>query len=225
VGSIIHWKNQPYNVDKDFRILGVIKDMVMDSPYEVVEPAVYFVQGYHGWFVVRLRPDKPVSESLATVEGVFKKLIPSAPFSYRFVDEAFAEKFQLEERVATLTAVFGSLAVFISCLGLFGLASFVSEQRTKEIGIRKVVGASVFGLWRLLTSDFIILTLIGCVVAVPVAYFSLQSWLSQYAYRTEMPLWIFAGVAMAAVLVTLLTVSYQAIRAALANPVQSLRSE
>jgi ABC-type antimicrobial peptide transport system permease subunit len=115
--------------------------------------------------------------------------------------------------------------VFISCLGLFGLASFVSEQRTKEIGIRKVVGASVFGLWRLLTSDFIILTLIGCVVAVPVAYFSLQSWLSQYAYRTEMPLWIFAGVAMAAVLVTLLTVSYQAIRAALANPVQSLRSE
>jgi hypothetical protein len=225
VGKVVHWKNSAYNVDKDFRILGVIKDMVMESPFEPVEPAVYFVEGYHGWFVIKLNPEKQAQESLAKVEDVFKKLIPAAPFDYVFVDEDFARKFQAEERVSTLTAIFGTLAVVISCLGLFGLASFVSEQRTKEIGIRKVVGASVLGLWKLLTRDFVLLTLIGCVIAIPVSYLSLQSWLSQYTYQTEMSLWIFIGVSLAAVLVTLLTVSYQSIKAALANPVKSLRTE
>jgi ABC-type antimicrobial peptide transport system permease subunit len=185
------------------------------------EPA----RGYHGWFVIKLDPEKLAQESLAKVEDVFKKLIPAAPFDYVFVDEDFARKFQAEERVSTLTAIFGTLAVVISCLGLFGLASFVSEQRTKEIGIRKVVGASVLGLWKLLTRDFVLLTLIGCVIAIPVSYLSLQSWLSQYTYQTEMSLWIFIGVSLAAVLVTLLTVSYQSIKAALANPVKSLRTE
>ena len=156
---------------------------------------------------------------------MFKKVIPSAPFDYRFADEAYNLKFIAEERVGKLAAVFSGLAILISCLGLFGLASFVSEQRTKEMGIRKVVGATVFNIWRILSKDFILLTVISCIIATPIAYYFLINWLQNYTYRIDISWWIFLLVSFGAVIITLITVSYQAIKAAFANPVKSLRSE
>ncbi|HEY5745211.1 MAG TPA: ABC transporter permease [Chryseolinea sp.] len=225
VGQIMHWKNDAYGVDRDYRILGVIKDMVMESPFEPVRPTIYFVQGWHGWFVMKINPEVSISEAMPKIEAVFKKVIPSVPFDYKFTDQQFALKFASEERVGKLASVFSVLAIFISCLGLFGLASFVAEQRTKEIGIRKVVGASVFNLWQMLSKDFVVLTIVACAVAVPIAYFSLNSWLQNYSYRISISGWIFFYVGLGAVLLTLITVSFQSVKAALMNPVNSLRSE
>ena len=147
------------------------------------------------------------------------------PFDYYFADEQYAKKFTSEVRIGKLSSVFAILAIFISCLGLFGLASFVAEQRTKEIGIRKIVGASVYSLWGMLSKDFVVLVVISCVIAIPLAYYYLNSWLQQYEYRTEIPFWIFVVTVFGALMVTLLTVSFQAIKAARMNPVKSLRSE
>jgi ABC-type antimicrobial peptide transport system permease subunit len=225
VGQIMHWKNDAYGVDRDYRILGVIKDMVMESPFEPVRPAIYFVQGWHGWFVMKIDPGVSIPEAMPKIEAVFKKIIPSVPFDYKFTDQQYALKFASEERVGKLASVFSVLAIFISCLGLFGLASFVAEQRTKEIGIRKVVGASVFNLWQMLSRDFVVLTIVACGVAIPIAYFSLNSWLQSYSYRISISGWIFLYVGLGAVLLTLITVSFQSVKAALMNPVKSLRSE
>ncbi|MGZ3999057.1 MAG: ABC transporter permease, partial [Mucilaginibacter sp.] len=144
---------------------------------------------------------------------------------YQFADDAYAKKFGNEERIGTLASVLAGLAIFISCLGLFGMASFMAEQRIKEIGIRKVLGASVLNLWGLLSRDFIGLVTIALVVAMPVAYYFMHNWLQAYNYRTGISWWIFAVTAFCALLITLMTVSYQCIKAALANPVKSLRSE
>jgi ABC-type antimicrobial peptide transport system permease subunit len=141
------------------------------------------------------------------------------------VDEEYALKFAKEERIGNLAKIFAVLAIFISCLGLFGLASFVAEQRTKEIGIRKVLGASISNLWKLLSSDFIGLVAIACLIATPLAYYLLNNWLEKFEYRTPIPLWILLLTGVGAVVITLLTVSYQAIRAASMNPVNSLKSE
>ena len=211
---------------RKYTIIGVIKDMLMESPYESVRQAFYFLDYENvNWIHLKLNPAKPVKASLAAVEAVFKKHIPSAPFDYQFADEAFGEKFESEERISKLTAFFAILAVFISCLGLFGLASFVAEQRTKEIGIRKVVGASVFNLWKLLSKEFVILVIISCFIAIPVAYYYMHGWLQNYKYRTEISWHVFAAAIGGALLITLLTVSFQAIKAAMANPVKSLRTE
>ncbi len=159
------------------------------------------------------------------MEEVFKKHSPDAPFEYKFVDQVFARKFADEERIGNLTGFFTALAVFISCLGLFGLASFTAEQRTKEIGIRKVMGATVTHLWSLLSKDFLRLVLISFGVAAPAAYYFLSQWLQNYTYRTDLSWWVFALAGGGALLITLLTVSYQAIKTALSNPVKSLRNE
>ncbi|SHH35634.1 FtsX-like permease family protein [Chryseolinea serpens] len=225
VNQIMHWKNDAYSVDRDYRILGVIKDMVMESPFEPVRPTIYFVQGWHGWFVMKIDPNVSISQAMPKIEAVFKKIIPSVPFDYKFTDQQFALKFASEERVGKLASVFSVLAIFISCLGLFGLASFVAEQRTKEIGIRKVVGASVFNLWQMLSKDFVVLTVVACAVAIPIAYYALDGWLQNYAYRISISGWVFLYVGLGAVLLTLITVSFQSVKAALMNPVNSLRSE
>jgi ABC-type antimicrobial peptide transport system permease subunit len=211
---------------RNYVITGVIKNMLMESPYEPIRQAIYFL-GYENvnWMHFKLNPGKPVKASLAAIEAVFKKYIPAAPFNYQFADESFGEKFESEERVSKLTAIFAGLAIFISCLGLFGLASFVAEQKTKEIGIRKVVGASVFSLWKLLSKDFLVLVFISCFIAAPVAYYYMHSWLQNYKYRTEITWYVFALAIGSAFLITLLTVSFQAIKAAMANPVKSLRTE
>lgn len=147
------------------------------------------------------------------------------PFEYHFVDESYAEKFNLEMLIGKLAALFSALAVFISCLGLFGLAAYMAEQRRKEIGIRKVLGASVSEVWLLLSKEFITLVIISCVVASPVAFYYLQNWLQQYDYRITISPFVFVMAGMAAILITIITVSFQAIKAATANPVKSLRPE
>ena len=164
-------------------------------------------------------------DALAVIETVFKKYHPDFPFDYKFTDATYAKKFSDEERIGNLATFFAVFAIFISCLGLFGMASFVAEQRTREIGVRKVLGASVISLWSLLSKEFVALVVISCLVAVPVAYYFLHQWLQQYEYRTAISVWVFIAAGMAALLITLLTVSYQAIKAAIANPVKSLRVE
>lgn len=220
VGKYMKWRNKTYTV------VGVIKDMLMDSPFEPVRPTVFMLD--YGWanvINIKLNPALPARESLDKVSTVFRKLNPGSPFDFKFTDEQYAAKFSTEERIVKLASVFAVLAIMISCLGLFGLASFTAEQRTKEIGIRKVLGASVPNLWALLSKDFVLLVIVSCLISIPIAWYFLNGWLQKYQYRTEISWWIFAASAGGALMITLLTVSYQAIRAALLDPVRSLKTE
>jgi ABC-type antimicrobial peptide transport system permease subunit len=174
---------------------------------------------------IRLNRNLSASEALATVQKVFRNVLPSVPFEYRFVDEEYNLKFAAEERIGKLAAFFGGLALFISCLGLFGLASFVASRRTKEVGIRKVLGATVANLLRLLLAEFIWLTLIACAVAIPLSIYLLNQWLQKFAYRTGISWSVVLFVCGMSIAVTVLAVAFQSIRAALTNPAQSLRSE
>jgi putative ABC transport system permease protein len=174
---------------------------------------------------IRFTPEAAMSEALPTIKASLEKIVPAAIFDYTFVDEEYARKFSQEQRIGNLSAIFATLAIVISCLGLFGLASYVSEQRTKEIGIRKVLGATVSNLWSMLARDFIVLVIIGCIIAFPIGYFLMHSWLEKYEYRTEISGWTFLATSIAALVITLLTVSYQSIKVATMNPVKSLRSE
>lgn len=220
VGMDVDWNGHHYHV------IGIVQDLLMQSPYDPVKQTVYTMDFENvNWINLKLNPTRSASESIGLIESVFRKHIPAAPFDYKFVDSEFAQKFAAEERVGKLSLVFAVLAIIISCLGLFGLASFVAEQRTKEIGVRKVLGATVINLWKMLSKDFLFLVIIACVLAVPVAYYLLQSWLMKFKYHTEISWWIFIAAAAGAMIITLATVSYQAIRAALMNPVNSLRSE
>ncbi|MBC8154490.1 MAG: ABC transporter permease [Bacteroidetes bacterium] len=211
---------------RDFKIVGIIKDMVKEDPFKPVSPS-FFAINYRNVNTINLRlaPQASAHEALAKVEQVFKSYSPDSPFDYKFVDDQYAQKFGTEERIGTLAGFFASLAILISCLGLFGLASFMAEQRTKEIGIRKVLGASVFNVWALLSKEFVILVLVAFCLAAPIAYYILSGWLQNYQYRTELSWWMFALAGLGALAVTLLTVSYQSIKAALMDPVKSLRSE
>jgi len=159
------------------------------------------------------------------MKPVFDKYNPAFPFEYQFADEQYAKKFNYEELVGNLAAIVAILAIFISCLGLYGLASFTAEQRVKEIGVRKVLGASVIHLWQLLSKDFVILVLIASAIAIPVAWYFMNEWLKSYQYKTSIGLGIFVSVVLLSIVITLITVSSQAIKAAIANPVKSLRTE
>lgn len=214
----------------NYKIIGVIKDIVMDSPYDPIKPTFFYLKGHNGsvkwgWINIRIKNGLMASDAIGKIESVFKKVIPSAPFDYKFVDQEYAMKFAAEERIGKLATFFGSLAIFISCLGLFGLSSFVAEQRTKEIGIRKVLGASVTNLWQMLSRDFVLLVLLSCFIAGPIAYYFLNEWLQKYDYRINIEWWIFVVAGAGSLIVTLATISFQAIKAALINPVKSLRSE
>jgi ABC-type antimicrobial peptide transport system permease subunit len=147
------------------------------------------------------------------------------PFDYTFVDDEYAHLFAAEQRIGTLSGIFAVLAVLISCLGIFGLASFVAEQRAKEIGIRKVLGASVYSIWQLLTKDFVLIVLLAAFIAIPIAYYFAHSWLAGYEYRTELSWWIFLATGIVVLLITLLTVSTHVIKAATADPAKRLRAE
>ena len=221
IGEIIRWSGF------QFKIVGVVKDMLMESPFDPVRQAIYLVNNdeANACIHVRINPKLATGEALVKMESVFKRLVPSVPFDYKFVDTEYGLKFAAEERVGKLASVFAVLAIFISCLGLFGLASFIAEKRTKEIGIRKVLGATVRNLWQMLSKDFVVLVIIACLIAIPLAYYFLSQWLQKYEYRIEISWWIFAVSIGGALLITLLTVSFQAIKAAIANPVKSLRTE
>jgi putative ABC transport system permease protein len=211
---------------KKYKVIGIIKDIVKENPFSPVNPS-FFTLSYQNvnTINIRLSPELGTSDALAKVESVFRQYNPGSPFTYQFVDQEYAKKFGTEVRIGKLATFFAVLAIFISCLGLFGLASFVAEQRTKEIGIRKVLGASIVNVWQMLSRDFVVLVIISCVISTPIAWYYMNGWLSSYKFHQEISWWIFAGTGLGALIVTLLTVSYQAIRAALLDPVKSLRSE
>jgi putative ABC transport system permease protein len=224
VGESIRWETD-WRKAKYYTIIGVVKDMVMESPFEPIVPTIFRLEKGQQWINIRIDANVSTGAALPKIEAVFKKLVPAAPFDYQFAEDEYAMKFAAEERIGKLSWFFAALAILISCLGLFGLASFVAEQRTKEIGVRKVLGASVATLWRLLTKEFVLLVIISLFIAIPAAYYFMNQWLQGYQYRAELSWWIFAAAAVGALLITLLTVSYQAIKAALMNPVKSLRTE
>ena len=175
--------------------------------------------------LVKFNSQASTSQALGDTEATFKKFNPDQPFEYEFLDAEYARKFGNEEKIGKLASAFAGLAIFISCLGIFGLAAFVAEQRTKEVGIRKVLGASMLNVWQLISKEFVWLVVFSCVIAAPLGYFLLKSWLNGFTYRTEISWWIFVLSFLGALTITLLTVSTQAIRAAMSNPVKSLRSE
>ncbi|MBT1702758.1 ABC transporter permease [Chryseosolibacter indicus] len=211
---------------KKRKVIGVIKDMVMTSPYDPVKPTAYKLSYEEAYMItIRVNPAMSMSEALSKIEKVFQAVIPSAMFDYKFVDEEYARKFASEERVGKLASTFAVLAIFISCMGLFGMASFVAEQRRKEIGIRKILGASVGNLWTMLSVEFVQTVLIACVIGIPVAWLYLDEWLQQFTYRVSVSVWVIILSAACALIITIITVSFQTIRASMGNPVHSLRSE
>ncbi len=222
VGEMIQWGTMG-----SFKIVGVIKDMVTQSPYDQVRPMIFVLHygGFLNFVNIKIRKGGNTREALAHIESIFSKYDSESLFTYTFLDEEYKRNFINEERTGKLATFFAFLAIFISCLGIFGLASYVAEQRTKEIGVRKVLGASVYSLWHLLSKDFVLLVLISCIVAIPLGYYFMQGWIENYAYRTEVSWWIFAVTVLIVLLITLLTVSLQALKAAVVNPVKSLRTE
>ena len=210
-----------------YTVIGVVEDMVTQSLYSPVLQTVFILDPFKraNFINIRMAPEVAAGDALATIGSIFTKHNPNTPFDYKFADDEFAEKYAFEARVGRLVGIFSILAVLISCLGLFGLASYVAEQRTKEIGIRKVMGATVVRLWQMLSFDFIVLVLIACGIAVPLGYYAMNAWLNTYDYRTEISWWILLLTCVGALAVTLITVGVQALKAAMANPVRSLRSE
>ena len=211
--------------DKQRTIIGVVKNMLTNNPYEKIEPAIFLGRGWLSVITIRIKPGTSVQTALARLEPVFKRYNPGSPFFYQFNDQEFALKFAAERRIGGLATVFACLAIFISCLGLFGLASFVAEQRTKEIGVRKVLGAGVLSLWGLLSKDFLKLAALSILIATPLAYYGMDKWLQNFTYRAAMSWWIFAAAGVGILLITLLTVSFQSLKAAFMNPVKSLRAD
>jgi putative ABC transport system permease protein len=212
---------------RDYTVIGVVYDMVTQSIYEPAKQTIFVIDPFNraSYINVKLATKQNDSETLVHIGRVFSKHNPSTPFEYTFAGDEFGDKIAFETLVGRLVAVFATLAICISCLGLFGLSSFVAEQRTKEIGVRKVLGASVTGLWKMLSKDFIVLVCVAIAIATPIAYLLTKSWLQNYTYRTDLPWWIFVGAGAAGLIVTIITVSFQSIRVALRNPVKSLKMD
>jgi ABC-type antimicrobial peptide transport system permease subunit len=212
--------------DQDYHVIGLIRDFVLQSPYHPTEPMA--ILGAKAWFNVihiRFNNNRSTAENLKATERIFKKYNKEYPFEYHFVDEEYAKKFEDGQRIATLAGLFASLAIFISCLGLFGLAAYMAENRVKEIGVRKVLGATVTSITTLLSKDFLKLVIISICISSPLAWYAMHSWLKDFPYRIDISWWVFALAGILAIVVALTTVSFQAVKAALANPVKSLRTE
>jgi putative ABC transport system permease protein len=222
VGELIQWGK-----NGTFQVIGVIKDMITTSPYDPVRPMIYVL--HEGRFInyvnLKINPERSVREALTSIENVFKKYDPANPFEYQFIDQEYAKKFGDEERLATLASYFALLAIFISCIGLLGISALVTEQRKKEIGVRKILGASIRHLWVLLSGEFFKLVIISSAIAIPLAYYYMSEWLEKFDYRTNLTWWIFAAGGLLAIVITVLTVSFHTMRAVIANPVDALRNE
>jgi putative ABC transport system permease protein len=222
IGETVKWGDGKYT------IVGVVRDMIAQNPDQPVPPMIFFIARYSRMMHtvnIRLDPSAGMTRSLAAIQSIFKKYDPGNSVEYRFADQEYAKKFEEDERMGRLAGGFTVLAILISCLGLVGLSSFVAEQRTREIGVRKVLGASVLSLWSLLSQEFVMLVGLSLIIGGPIAFWVMHSWLQNYAYHATLSWWIFALAAVGAISLTLLTVSWQAIRAAMANPVNSLRAE
>jgi putative ABC transport system permease protein len=227
VGTNMKYLYTSYH-DNNFRIIGVVKDMVMNSPFTPTKPTIFTMDSAAqslNVITVKINPAMSTAKAMPVIGAVFKKYNPGSAFDYSFNDEDYARKFNLEERIGRLAAFFTAFAIFISCLGLFGLSSFMAEQRTKEIGVRKVLGASMGHLWGLLSKEFLLLVCVSFFIAIPASWYVMHNWLLQYYYRTPVSIWIFVVTMGLALLITLVTVSFQSIRAAMANPAKSLRTE
>jgi putative ABC transport system permease protein len=223
VGERIEWKGNGI-----YHIIGVVKDMVTSSPYDQPRQTFFCWEprwGHLNNVNIRVNSEVSMHDALAKISLIFRKFDPLAPFVYQFADEEYAKKFTNEEKVGKLASSFAILAIFISCLGLFGMASFTAEKRIKEIGIRKVLGATVFNLWRLLVKEFVELVIISLLISIPLSWYLMHQWLQNFEYRSEIEGWIFVSTALGAILITLSTVSYQSIKAAVSNPVNNLRTE
>ena len=215
-----------FNGHSSFTIVGVVRDMIKGSPFDEPVPLMLFPTEtvmYH--MFIRTSPVVPIGEALSDIEDTFNRVVPEHPFEYAFADNQYLTKFKAEEQIGGLATLFSALAILISCLGLFGLSAFMVTQRIKEIGIRKVLGASVTGLWALLSKDFGILVSIACLISIPIAGYAMNIWLQNYQYRISIGWEIYAVSILLCALVTLLTVSYHSLKASMANPVQSLKAE
>jgi ABC-type antimicrobial peptide transport system permease subunit len=214
------------NWDKKMQIIGIVKDALTVSPYLPADPTIFLYDPTpQGTMMYRLSHHIPAHNAIAQLGAIFSKYNPAFPYDYQFADASYTSKFDTEVLVGKLAALIAGLAIFISCLGLFGLAAYMAEQRTREIGIRKVLGASISVLWFQLSKEFIILVLISCVIASPVALYFVRGWLQKYPYRTDIGAGVFLAAGLIALVITLITISYQSIRAAVMNPVKSLRRE
>ncbi len=219
-------QRQTNNGTLQMSVAGVVKDYVYGDMYGQSAPVIFYLMPQDARLLyIRIKPQSNPENALAKIAAVMKKDNPGYPFEYKFVDDQFNEMFLSEMLISKLSRVFAALAILISCLGLFGLAAYTAERRTKEIGVRKVLGASVSGIASLLSKDFIKLVCISCIVAFPVAWWAMHSWLQNYQYRIEIKWWIFLIAGGVAILIALFTVSFQAVKAAIANPVKSLRTE
>ncbi|HXB29346.1 MAG TPA: FtsX-like permease family protein, partial [Puia sp.] len=207
-----------------YTIIGVVKNFNFESLKQTIGPLSFFLGGRNGMATFKVKT-ADITGLVKRIEHLWKEMNPGMPFQYAFLDDSFNEMYQSEQRVGKIALIFSTLAILIACLGLFGLATFISEQRTKEIGIRKVLGASVEGIVRLLSKDFLRLVGISFVIAAPLSWWIMNSWLKDFAYRIPLEWWIIGLAGFIALLIALTTVSFQAIKAAIANPVNSLRSE
>jgi len=211
---------------RDWHVVGVIKDFILTDPYEPTRPMIIYGAGsYFSAMLIRFNDKSSMADNLKKAELVFKKYNTEYPFEYKFVDEEYAKKFENEKRTGTLASLFAGLTIFITCLGLFGLATYMAENRIKEIGVRKVLGASVAGITTLMSKDFLKLVAVSFVIASPIAWWAMKQWLSNYAYAVHIQWWVFALAAAIALIISAISVSYQSIRAATSNPVKSLRTE
>lgn len=215
--------NQPTNI---FTILGIFKDMIKGSPFEPARPSIIFLSENNlSWLFIRINPEVSASSAIPKIGEVFNKIVPTASFDFKFVDQEYDAKFREEERVGEMAAFFTVFAIIISCLGLFGLAIFLTEKRTKEIGVRKVNGARISEVLVMLNRDFVKGVAIAFVIATPIAWYAMNKWLESFAYKTSLSWWIFALAGLLALGIALLTVSWQSWRAATRNPVEALRYE
>jgi putative ABC transport system permease protein len=223
VGEQIHWKSKWHFTDGYFRVIGVVEDMIMRSPYGPTKPTIFYLDKESRYINVRLKANVPAPEAIKALETPYRKIAPDVPFEYQFADEAFDRKFANEDRIARLSSVFAVMAIIISCLGLIGLAAFTAEQRTREIGIRKVVGASALNLWTLLSKNFVLLVAISCIAAAAIAWWGLHQWLQTFTYRVDLSVLTFLEASIGALVLAVGTVSYWILRAARRNPVEALK--
>jgi putative ABC transport system permease protein len=221
IGKVVKWGDT-----EQYTIIGVASDMISQGAYSHANPMIFFLsKNGINKVNIRLAPSAGVPQTIAAIQAIFKKYDPENALAYQFADQEFAKKFGDEERIGKLAGFFTLLAIFISCLGLLGLSAFVAEQRTREIGVRKVLGATVFNLWNLLSREFVLLVSLSLLIGGPIAYWVMHSWLQNYAVHATLSWWIFALTAAGSVALTLFTVSFQAVKTALANPIKSLRTE
>ncbi|RYU92427.1 ABC transporter permease [Mucilaginibacter terrigena] len=220
IGQKINW------MSTERTIIGVVKNFVWASPYDAVKPTIIgFSKGWVGNIGIRLNPANAVSKNMALLQAVYRKYNPYYPFDYKFTDESFAQKFKNEQQLGIMAVMFTCLAIIISCLGLFGLASFSAERRGKEISIRKILGAGTAGLWLKLSQEFVKLVFISFAIGAVISWYNISQWLKQYTYHTTISIWVFVATLFLSIVLCLAAVSWQALKAAWVNPVKNLRSE